>query len=225
MNLLLDIVTYTCKFGLDLICEVDVDEFKKIPKTGPAIIYANHSGTIEAPIVYSNLYPRKITGFGKAELWKKPFFNWLFTLWGIIPVNRGEMDTAALKEAYKKLDEGYFFGLTPEGTRSKDNQGLLPAKAGIVMLALRNNPLIIPIAHVGGTHFGTNIKKLKRTKITTRVGKSFRLKTSMGRVSKEIRQQMADEMMYQVAILLPEQLRGAYSDMSKMTEDYLVFEN
>lgn len=225
MNLLRDVVTYICKIGLDLLCEVDVDEFKKIPKVGPAIIYANHTGTIEAPIVYSNLYPRKISGFGKAELWEKPFLNWLFNLWGIIPVNRGEMDTAALKEAYKKMDEGYFFGLAPEGTRSKGDQGLLPAKAGIVMLAIRNNPLIIPVAHWGGTHFGTNIKKLKRTKISTRVGRSFRLNTSSGRVTKEIRQQMADEMMYQIAMLLPENLRGAYSDMSKKTEEYLLFEN
>lgn len=225
MNLLRDVVTYVCKYGLHLLCEMDVNEFKKIPNKGPAIIYANHTGTIEAPIVYSNLYPRKISGFGKAELWNKPFFKWLFDLWDIIPVNRGEMDTVALKKAYQKLDEGYFFGLAPEGTRSKDDQGLLPAKAGIVMLALRNNPLIIPVAHWGGTHFGTNVKKFKRTKISTRVGKPFRLNTTMGRVTKEIRQQMADEMMYQVAKLLPEHLRGAYADMGKMTEEYLIFEN
>lgn len=225
MNLLRDVVTYTCRFGLDILCDIDAKEFKKVPKTGPAIVYANHSGTIEAPVVYSHLYPRKVSGFGKAEIWEKPFLKWLFTLWDIIPVNRGEMDTTALKAAYKRLDEGYFFGVAPEGTRSQNDQGLLPAKAGIVMLAAYNNALIIPVGHWGGTHFGTNVKKLKRTKIVTKVGRPFRLKTTNGRVPKEARQQMADEMMYQVAKLLPENLRGAYADMSKATEEYLVFED
>lgn len=225
MNLLRDVVTYVCRYGLEVICDIDAKEFKKIPTIGPAIVYSNHTGTIEAPIVYSHLYPRKVSGFGKAELWDKSFFNWLFTLWQIIPVNRGEMDTNALKVAYKRLDEGYFFGLAPEGTRSQNDQGLLRAKAGIVMLAAYNNPLIIPVGHWGGTHFGTNIKKFKRTKITTKVGRPFRLKTTNGRVSKEARQQIADEMMYQVAKLLPEKLRGAYSDLSQATEEYLVFED
>ncbi len=42
-------------------------------------------------------------------------------------------------------------------------------------------------------------------------------------VSREVRQQMTDEMMYQLAVLLPPEYRGEYADISKMTQDYLRF--
>jgi hypothetical protein len=38
-----------------------------------------------------------------------------------------------------------------------------------------------------------------------------------------MRQQMIDEVFYQIAVLLPEQYRGAYADLGKATEKYLDF--
>jgi hypothetical protein len=38
-----------------------------------------------------------------------------------------------------------------------------------------------------------------------------------------VRQQMVDEMMYQLAMLLPPQYRGVYSDLANATEKYLRF--
>jgi hypothetical protein len=41
------------------------------------------------------------------------------------------------------------------------------------------------------------------------------------KITGEIRQQIVDEMMYQLAALLPEAYRGEYSDMSKATKIFL----
>ena len=40
-----------------------------------------------------------------------------------------------------------------------------------------------------------------------------------------MRQEMADEIMYQLAALLPEQYRGEYTDLSQMTTQYLNFDD
>ena len=42
-------------------------------------------------------------------------------------------------------------------------------------------------------------------------------------MTREIRQQMADEIMYQIAALLPPPYRGAYSDLAAATDRYLRF--
>ncbi len=80
---------------------------------------------------------------------------------------------------------------------------------------------MLPIAHWGGENFLKNLKRLKRTDFYIRVGKPFVLDAGGERVTKEIRQQMADEMMYQLAKLLPEYYRGEYADLEKATEKYI----
>ena len=99
----------------------------------------------------------------------------------------------------------------------------LRAHGGVAMLALKSGAPLIPVAHWGGENFGRNVKKFKRTDFNIRVGRQFYLDDHGQRVSKEIRQQMADEMMYQLAKLLPEEYRGEYSDIENATETYLRF--
>lgn len=206
-----------------ILCDIDAREMKKIQSNGPLIVYANHTGTVEAPVIYTQLFPRgKVTGFAKVEIWKNTFLGAIFNLWEVIPVNRGEGDMQALKRAYAAIDNGYIFGLAPEGTRSKDGT-LIRGQGGMVMLALHGDTILQPVAHWGGKDFGSNIKKFKRTKITIKVGKRFRLNREIEKVTREVRQKMVDEMMYQLAMLLPVEYRGVYSDVENATEKYLIF--
>ena len=66
-----------------------------------------------------------------------------------------------------------------------------------------------------------NLKRLKRTDFHIRVGEPFKLDIGSKKVSAEERQQIVDEMMYQLAKLLPEEYRGEYGDMSKATQKYI----
>ena len=223
MTILKNTVTFLCKVGMQILCDCDTSELSIVPKTGPLVLYANHTGTIEAPLLYTALYPRsKVTGFGKAEIWQNKFLSFIFNLWEVIPVHRGEGDMNALRMAYKALDNGFIFGVAPEGTRSKDG-ALLKAQGGAVLLALHNDSPLIPVAHWGGANFGSNVKKFKRTHVEIRVGRKFRFNQELEKVTKEVRQQMADEMMYQLAKLLPEEFRGEYADLENATEKYLIF--
>lgn len=126
----------------------------------------------------------------------------------------------ALKAALRALENGMIFGIAPEGTRNYDGR-LRRALPGAVIVALHSGAPIIPVAHWGGENFMKNLKRLKRTDFHIRVGEPFKLNTTGKKVSAEERQQIVDEMMYQLAKLLPEEYRGEYGDMSKATQKYI----
>ncbi len=215
-------VTYACKLGLEVLCKVEKENWEAIPQNGPLIAYANHTGMLEAPLVFTQMQPRKVTGLAKIETWDNWFLGWVFNLWELIPIRRGEADMEALRRCLDALEKGFILGMSPEGTRSKSG-ALLRAHGGIALLALKSGSPLMPIGQWGSQHFGSNVKKFKRTHVKLKVGKAFYLDSRGEKVSKEIRQQMADEMMYQLAMLLPEDLRGEYSDLENATVKYLRF--
>jgi hypothetical protein len=54
------------------------------------------------------------------------------------------------------------------------------------------------------------------------VGKPLKLNIDGLKITGEIRQQIADEMMYHVATMLPPEYHGEYTDMSKFTQTYVI---
>ena len=163
-----------------------------------------------------------LTGIAKIETWDNKFMAWLFNLWGIIPIRRGDADMDAMRKSLESLSEGKILGMAPEGTRNKTGR-LLRGYPGIVMFAIRSGAPLIPLAHWGGENFKTNVKKFQRTDFNVRVGNPFEIRTNGEKLDKNTRQVIADEIMYQLAALLPEEFRGEYSDLSSTTTDYLLF--
>ena len=214
-------VNFIIRVYTRITCRIDAPNLHKFPMHGPLIAIANHTGQIEVPMLFAHLQPRKLTGWAKAESWDNKFLNWVFGVWGVIPVRRGEADMHALKEALRALEKGLILGIAPEGTRNYT--GILKrALPGTVLVALHSGAPIIPIAHWGGEVYLKNLKRLKRTDFHIRIGEPFKLKVEGLKVTGEIRQQIVDEMMYRLAKLLPKEYRGEYSDMSKATENFLI---
>jgi 1-acyl-sn-glycerol-3-phosphate acyltransferase len=224
MNLMKWIVTYGCKLGLHLAYRIDDAEMAKIRARGPLIAFTNHRSLLEAPVIYTSLQPRPmVTALAKAEYWQRPFFAFVFNLWGIIPVQRGEADMEALRASIDALKRGSILGIAPEGTRTKTG-AMQRAHGGIAVLALHSGAPLQPIAHWGSETEGDK-KRAFRPDFHIRVGRAFRLDAHGERITKEIRQEMADEIMYQLALILPEALRGEYADLDKASSKWLVFED
>lgn len=215
-------ITWGCKFGLSFKYKVVKEGWEHLPDAGPFIFYANHTGIIEAPLFYTHIQPRPITGLAKAEIWDNRFLSYVFTLWKIIPVRRGESDMDAMRTCVEALKAGMMLGMAPEGTRSKTGK-LLRAQPGVTFIALHAESPLLPMAHWGGMKEDSEKTPLGRKVFHIRAGRPFRLDAGTERVNKEVRQAMADEMMYQVAMLLPEEKRGEYADLSKATTRYLKF--
>jgi 1-acyl-sn-glycerol-3-phosphate acyltransferase len=206
-------VSFLVKFGTGILCRIDASDLYKVPTKGPLIVYSNHTGQVEVAVLFGCLQPRPITGWAKMEAWDNAFLSWLFNLWGLIPVRRGDGDTAALRKAIAALERGYIFGIAPEGTRNVTGR-LKRAHPGTVMLALHSGAPLLPIAHWGGENFLRNLAHLKRTDFHVRVGEPFQLRVDGVRMTREVRQQIVDEMMYRLAELLPPEYRGEYEKVT-----------
>jgi len=216
------LVHIVIRFLLFFICKVDKEDIRKVPAAGPMIMVGNHVNFLDAPVAETFLYPRNIISMVKKETFDNPVFGFLFKVWGSIPVHRGTADFNALGKAVKALGQGQFFAISPEGTRTKDGQ-LIQGNPGVVIVALKSNAPILPIVQYGAEHFHENIKKFRRTKITIKVGEPFLLNPGSPFPRKEERQQITDEIMYQIAKLLPAENRGYYSDLNQATTQFLSF--
>ena len=167
--------------------------------------------------------PRDITGFAKDETWDNPVMGYLFDLWGAIPIKRGEADTTALRQAFRVLKDGKILAVAPEGTRSGDGR-LLQGKPGTALIALKSKAPVLPVGFWGNEQFKENLPRLQRTEFRIKVGEPFILHDNGEKVTSDVRRKMTDEIMYQIAALLPEVYRGVYTDLDAATTNYLRFE-
>jgi 1-acyl-sn-glycerol-3-phosphate acyltransferase len=222
MSLAYSVVTTSIKSLTRILCNVDDSQLSNVPEQGPLIIACNHINFIEVPLMYTHLQPRKITGFAKAETWDNPAMGFLFDLWGAIPIKRGVADSNAFRCALEALKQGKILAIAPEGTRS-GNGKLQRGHPGIVMLAHRSDAPIIPMVYYGGERLRDNLKGLKRTDFHIRVGKLFKLSFPDGKLERDLRVTMADEIMYQIASLLPQEYRGYYADLTKLSINYINY--
>jgi 1-acyl-sn-glycerol-3-phosphate acyltransferase len=209
-----------CRLGLEVMCRVDKSELYKVPQKGPVIAYSNHTGSVEVPLIFTELLPRPVTGIAKVETWDGWFLRFIFNQWNIIPIHRGEADMVAMRKSLEALEQGYILGIAPEGTRNKTG-AMIKAQPGIVTLAMHSGATMLPLGNWGGENFLRNLKSFKRTDFKIRVGQPFKINTHGQRVNGELRQKITDEMMYKVAELLPPPYRGVYGDLENATEDYL----
>lgn len=222
MHPLLPVAVVIQRLLVDIPCRVDDAELAKVPAKGPLIAVANHIGAIEIPMMLGHLYPRLITGMAKTEAWQNPIFNILYTIYRAVPVRRGEGDLSALKLCLERLAANYILAVAPEGTRNRDGK-MRQAYPGVALMAVKSGAPLMPFAHFGGENLWTNLRRFKRTPITIHVGNMFTVDLRGERMNKEVSQQVVDEIMWQVAALMPPYYRGYYSNLDQATEKYLRF--
>lgn len=219
-----DLIAGTLESITSLICRIDDAELASIPGRGPLIIYTNHVNILEIPIVYTRLRPRRVHGMMLAERWNNPLLRWMLDATETIPLHRGEADMHAIRMGLEVLEQGEILVIAPEGTRSHDGS-MQPAHPGVVLLALHSHAPLIPVAFYGAEGYKDNLRKLKRTDFHMRVGKPFRLDARGEKVTRQVREKMMDEMMYQLAALIPPEYRGHYADQSAASRRYIVFDH
>jgi 1-acyl-sn-glycerol-3-phosphate acyltransferase len=216
------LVNTVIRFLLYILLKIDSSELAKVPEKGPLMAVANHVNFLDAPVLITHLQPRPVTGLVKKESWDNPLLAFLFNVWGGIPIDRSIADFTAFKEAIKALNEGKILAVAPEGTRSNDGS-LIRGKPGITILASKIDAPILPIAYYGHEEFRANIRKLKRTRMTIKVGKPFMIKLDGDRKDKEVIQAVTDVIMLEIADLLPEKYHGVYADIAVDREKYIHY--
>jgi 1-acyl-sn-glycerol-3-phosphate acyltransferase len=223
MNLLYAPVTYGIKGITRILCKIDDAELAKIPKKGPLMLLANHVNFADVPIAYTHLVPRPISALAKIESWDSLGLRFLLNVWGsAIPIRRGEVDREAIESARQALEAGRILAIAVEGTRSLHGK-LQKGRPGVLLLARLGVPMQ-PLVYYGHEDFWHNLPRFKRTPFHFVVGNPFRLDLKGAALSRDVREKATDEIMFQLAAILPEQYRGVYSDLSQATEEFLQFE-
>ncbi len=223
MSLSFRFIVTSFKAITEAICRIDASQIEKIPQRGPLIIYTNHVNILEIPIIFTQLRPRLVHGMLLADRWNIPLLNWALDVTETIPLQRGEADIDAIHQALQVLKKGEIIIIAPEGTRSHDGR-LQVAHPGVVVLALHSQAPLIPVAYYGAENWKENISHFKRSDFQLRVGRTFHLDTHGEKISHLLREKMMNEMMVQLAELLPEEYRGYYAGQSTGFEKYIVLE-
>ncbi len=203
-------VCWLIRQGTSMLCQIDGEALVHVPPHGPLILVTNHIGSLEVPLLYAYLHPRPLTGLAKVETWDNPLLAWLFDLFQAIPVRRGTPDLAAIRRSLDALRAGYILAVAPEGTRSRHGR-LLRGQAGVVTLALHSGAPLLPLAHWGSEQFHANLRRWKRTPFHIRVGRPFRIEPGGRKLTRALRRQITDEIMMEIAALLPPEYRGFYA--------------
>jgi 1-acyl-sn-glycerol-3-phosphate acyltransferase len=222
MSLRYTLVTGVLRGLVSLVFRVHDETLKQVPLQGPLILVCNHVHIWEIPANYTHLMPRRTIGMVLAKRWENPFLRYIVETVDAIPLKRDEPDVDALRKALQVLKEGGIIAIDPEGTRS--GTGILgEGHAGAVLLAMKSGAPLLPVVHYGSENYLQNMRRIRRTDMTYAVGRPFHVRTDQP-IGRENRQRAADEIMAQMAALLPERYRGRYGALVGKEPKYLAFD-
>lgn len=115
-----------------------------VPRTGGAIICANHVSYIDPPML-GWACPRSVRFMAKKELFDVPLLGWFIRKAQTFPVRRGVADRTAIRTAIESVQQGLAVAMFPEGTRAPVGK-LKEPEAGAGMIVLRSGAPVIPCA-------------------------------------------------------------------------------
>jgi 1-acyl-sn-glycerol-3-phosphate acyltransferase len=152
---------------LPLAFRIDVSGRENFPRGGPLLVVGNHTAAMEAVlmIVYT---PWQIEMLGAADIPHEKITQIAASAYKFIPVNRGHFDRAALVKSLDVLRQGGVVAIFPEG--GIWDAGRMRAQTGVAWLSYRADAPVLPIGFGGTTGALGAALRLKRPRLTMRVG-------------------------------------------------------
>ena len=189
---------------------------ENVPRTGPLIICANHSATLDPPMVPA-FVPRNDTwNMAKSEYFRGRFNRFIFTAYQAFPVVRHTADRAALKKSFDLLKAGQALVIYPEGTRVESGV-LAKPEPGAGFIAQKAGCPVLPVGLTGTREcLPKGARWPRRTRVTITFGKPFLVLQKRADGTRVSHDDASDAIMLAIAELLPPEQRGAYSDLDSL---------
>jgi len=214
-KVLLRIFRWILNLAFALFTKREVEGLEHLPPRGPYIIAANHLDRLDPVLIFGLLGSENVTGWAAAKYQRHPLFAPIVHMSSGIFIRRGEVDREAIDAAVAWLRQGNVFGMAPEGTRSKTG-ALIKAKTGVAYLADQAEVPIVTVAITGTELIMHNLRRLRRPRVTVRVGAIIRLpRIQASERSADLRRH-TDEIMCRIAAMLPPEYRGFYADHPRL---------
>ena len=213
------ILRFLIRILLKLIARFEMRGKENVPLTGGMILASNHMGILDILMVYF-VMDRTDLFIPVAEKFEKiGWIRWLGKHLNFLFVDRFNPDLKALRKMIALMEEGRCLVIAPEGTRSPAGS-LAEGKPGVAYLAARSGFPVVPVGITGTADqvVLANIKRFRRSDITLTAGKPFIIPPLANKDRDAALQKYTDEIMCQIAVLLPEKYRGVYTEHSRLTE-------
>jgi 1-acyl-sn-glycerol-3-phosphate acyltransferase len=206
------------RFFMKLIADIEVNGIEKLPE-GNVIVAANHLGRLDTAALLCILDREDIIMPVAEKYRDHPLYGAIGRAANAVWLNRFEADYSAFRQILERMKQGGLLVIAPEGTRSK-TEALQEAKMGAAFLASKSGYPILPVAVTGTEDRGIleNLKRFRRSKITATAAELMYVDIPKGRGREEAMRQVTDEIMCQIAALLPESYRGVYANHPRLKE-------
>jgi 1-acyl-sn-glycerol-3-phosphate acyltransferase len=212
-NNLRDLVSWLMKHLTD----TQFKGIENVPDTGGVLIATNHLSRMDIPVMFMIPNRPEMTALVATKYLKYPLIRWFIVSANGIWLDRDTADFGAFRSAVKALEEGKAVGIAPEGTRSKSGQ-LQEGKPGTALLALRAHVPIIPVAITGTIGSFKKTVTFRHPSISAEFGPLIPAPV-LERGNREAQlQSITEELMCQIAAMLPESYRGFYKDHPRTRE-------
>lgn len=182
---------------------------ERVPIDGPVILASNHESFLDPMLVGAGL-ERDINYLARESLFRFPGIGALLRSWNSVPVDREGGGASGLRAILDRLLAGGAIVLFPEGTRSRDGKPQ-KARSGIGLTVIKSTALVVPV-RVFGTYeaWGRHMKFPMPRRVAVKYGQPMRFEKLRAEAKncskarlKEIYQQVADEIMAEIAKLEP----------------------
>ena len=206
------------RFFMKLIADIEVNGIEKLPE-GNVIVAANHLGRLDTAALLCILDREDIIMPVAEKYRDHPLYGAIGRAANAVWLNRFEADYSAFRQILERMKQGGLLVIAPEGTRSK-TEALQEAKMGAAFLASKSGYPILPVAVTGTEDRGIleNLKRFRRSKITATAAELMYVDIPKGKGREEAMRQVTDEIMCQIAALLPESYRGVYAGHPRLKE-------
>jgi 1-acyl-sn-glycerol-3-phosphate acyltransferase len=202
-----------------LTMKLEVEGLENLPQSGSFIATSNHLGRLDAVLIWYFLKRKDIIVIVAEKYQENRFFRWFARQLNAIFVDRYNADVSTMRQVLARLKKGEVFVVAPEGTRSRTG-ALIQARQGAAYIAAKAGLPILPVA-VTGTEdrlAKQQFIRLRRLRVHGRVGKLYTLPPLPRQDRDQALQTYTDEMMCQIAALLPPEYRGVYAEHPRLKE-------
>ncbi len=204
--------------AMAILADVRILGREHLPKEGPLLIVGNHFSFLDPVIlIRSAPYPLEFVG-GPTTPNAPPWAEVFRKAYGILQIRRGASSRDGLLAAETVLKQKGVLAIFPEG--GSWAAVLRPPRPGAALLAARTNAKIIPVGLDGLVDLFPQARRGRRARVTVRFGEPFGPLT-LERRDASIRERMDEighEMMRRIALLIPPERRGFYSDNPAVRE-------